>query len=170
MADALHNNNNPGSSNTNSDASEIRYCDVSNLNVAKISWSHHLRTNLHKQLSGAQISDNLRCKRSAFRNRIETYIITNPNKECLDINLFQQSNKEQVITLLQEAQKKHIKIKFNFEQFCNYVLIKESKNQCEINLKSFQTKMQALNPTTSQTESLNEIINNLNCCLIVVER
>jgi len=74
MAGVLHNNNNPWSSN-NPVASEIRYCDV--CNVAKISWSHHLRTNLHKQLSGTQISDNLRCIRSAFRNRIETYIITN---------------------------------------------------------------------------------------------
>jgi len=73
MAGVLHNNNNPGPSN-NPVASEIRYCDVCNLNVAKTSWSHHLRTNLHKQLSGAQISDNLRCIRSAFRNRIETYI------------------------------------------------------------------------------------------------
>jgi len=105
MAGVLHNNNNPGSSN-NPVASEIRYGDVCNLNVAKISWSHHLRINLHKQLSGTQISDNLRCIRSAFRNRIETYIITNPNKECLYIKLFQQSIKEQVIALLQEAQKK----------------------------------------------------------------
>jgi len=146
MAGVLHNNNNPGSSN-NPIASEIRYCDVCNLNVAKISWSHHLRTNLHKQLSGTQISDKLRCIRCAFRNRIKTYIITNDNKECLDIKLFQQSIKEQVITVLQEAQKKHVNIKFNFEQFCNYVLIKESEDHCEINLKSFQTKMQALNPT-----------------------
>jgi len=117
---------------------------------------------LHKQLSGTQISDNLRCIRSAFRNRIETYIITNDYKECLDIKLFQQSIKEQVITLLQEAQKNHVNIKFNFEQFCNYVLIKESEDRCEINLKSFQTKMQVLNPTMSQTENLNEIIKNIN--------
>jgi len=56
-------------------ASEIRYFNVCNLNVPKISWSHHLRTNSHKQLSSAQISD-LRCIRNAFRNRIETYRIS----------------------------------------------------------------------------------------------
>jgi len=87
-------------------ASEIRYCDVCNLNVAKISWSHHLRINSHKQLSSAQISD-LRCIRSAFRNRIETYIITNPNKEFLNIALLQPSIKDQVINLLQDVKKKH---------------------------------------------------------------
>jgi len=47
------------------------------------------------------------------------------------------------------SSKKHVNIKFNFEQFCNYVLIKESEDHFEINLKSFQTKMQALSPTTS---------------------
>jgi len=96
--------------------------------------------------------NNYLCIRSAFRNRIKTYIITNHNKECLDIKLFQQSTKEQVITLLQEAQKKHVNIKFDFEQFCNYVLIKESEDHCEINLKSFQTKMQDLNPTNKEDE------------------
>jgi len=59
-----------------------------------------------RKTSSAQIRDNLRCIRSAFSNRIETYIITEPNKECFDIALFQQSIKEQVINLLQEVKKK----------------------------------------------------------------
>jgi len=63
--------------------SEICLCDVCYLNVPKISWSHHLRTNLHKQLYSTQINDNLRCIRRAFRNRIETYLIRNRNTECL---------------------------------------------------------------------------------------
>jgi len=113
--------------------SEVGFCDVCYLNVPKINWSHHLRTNLHKKLSSTQINDDLRCIRSAFRNRIEKYLITNRNKECLDIIVFQQSIKEQVTNLLKDAQNTHIKIKFNFQQFCNYVLIKENEDYCQIN-------------------------------------
>jgi len=124
--DNLTTSNNP----TNS---EIGFCDVCNLNVPTINWSHHLRTSLHKQLSSTQINDNLRCIRSAFRNRIETYLITNRYKECLDIIVFQQSIKEQGTNLLKDAQKTHINIKFNFEQFCNNVLIEENEAYCQIN-------------------------------------
>jgi len=108
-------NDNPTTSN-NSAISEIGFCDVCNLNIPKINWSHHLRTNIHKQLSSKQINDNLRCIRSAFRNRIETYLITNRNKECLNIIVFQQSIKELVTNLLKDAQKTHININFIFEQ------------------------------------------------------
>jgi len=77
----------------------------------------------------------------------------------LEITLFQQSNKNQVINLLQEVRKKHINIKFNFDQFCNYVLTKESEDHCQINLKSFQTK--TLSHTMCEKGNLIEIINDL---------
>jgi len=75
--------------------------------------------------------------------------------------VFQQSIKEQVTNLLKNAQKTHINIKFNFEQFCNYVLIKENEDYCQINLKSFKTKMQILNQTMCANGSLSKIIDDL---------
>jgi len=47
--------------------------------------------------------------------------------------VFQQSIKEQGTNLLKDAQKTHINIKFNFEQFCNNVLIEENEAYCQIN-------------------------------------
>nr|XP_032289060.1 uncharacterized protein LOC116649904 [Drosophila virilis] len=148
-----HNINNTTVDNT-------RYCDLCDVYVATVKWSHHLRTNLHKQLSSVHINDNLRCIRSAFKNRIEAYVIENPNKYCLNITTFFQLINKQVYELLRDALQKHINIKFNFELYCNYVLIKESEDYYKTDLKSHQTKMQILHATMDDRE-LNGIINEL---------
>jgi len=109
-------NDNPTTSN-NPTNSEIGFWDVCNLNVPKINWSHHLRTNLHQQLSSTQINANLRCMQSAFRNRIEAYLIINCNKECLDVIVFQKSIKEKVTNFFKDAHKMHINIKFILNNF-----------------------------------------------------
>ncbi|XP_051864262.1 uncharacterized protein LOC127566284 [Drosophila albomicans] len=84
------------------------------------------------------------------------------NKSSLNITLFFQSIDEQVKQLLKDALQKHVNIKFNFELFCNYVLIKESEDDCKIELKSHQTKMNTLHSTMGDNdETLNEMINNL---------
>lgn len=148
-----HNINNTIVNNT-------RYCDLCDVHVINSKWSSHLRTNLHKQLSAVYINDNLKCIRSAFKNRIEAYIIKNPNKDCLNVSTFFQLINRQVCELLIHALQKHINIKFNFELFCNYVLIKASEDYYKTELKSHQTKMQILYATTDDNE-LNNLINEL---------
>lgn len=142
------------------------YCDACNIYIKHENYTHHLRTNSHKNCASKEISDNIKCVSSIFKNRISTYILKNPDKNNLNVGKMFTTISAKIYKLLEDALTKHINIKFNFELFCNYVLIKVDEDLCKIEVKTHQTKMRILNLTMNHNEIKKIIEDSFNIILI----
>lgn len=132
-------------------ANENIHCDACKHDVSKKMWIYHIRTNAHKEncLKSLENKKNIKCFDSCFRNRINTYRFENEDKETLSPEVFCNNILNDVLDNIKENLQKHDSIKFNFELYCKYILMKDDK-ECEIKMMSHQTKMNII--LSSHTE------------------
>ena len=109
-------------------------CNKCNMDIRRLDWGHHLRTNQHKENCGSvtQFSGNVKIKSSDFMERIEVYSYTNPKEEELLIENFFKTGKIELINILNVSLQKHVNFKFNFELQCLYVKNTDEEQKFEI--------------------------------------
>lgn len=113
------------------------YCTVCNVSVDNRRWSSHLRTNVHKNSSTTLLHDNVSIINSSFKGRISSYRITATNEQTNTFpEMFLNSVKVYVKTLIDQLLIKHTSVKINFELFSYFLLFKNDQQE----LKSFATK------------------------------
>lgn len=135
------------------------YCVICNKHVQKTIWPYHLRTNIHKENCAEHLSNDIKCVRSVFNNRIETYIFENKVKDDLIPEKFLTSITDRVIEMFKNVIQKHTSIKFNCELHCKYILMKEDEDVCKTDLFTHQSKMTIMNSSTAVDE-IHQIYSN----------
>lgn len=136
------------------------FCVSCSTSVEKKSWVGHLRSNEHKRRNSSiqEISDGVELIQSAFRNRIATYRISSNNDLISSsVDIFMNSFRVKINTLLNKSLQKHTCIKVNVELFGIFMLFKNNSQS----MKSFVTKNKILYQCFDFERYYDEVINSL---------
>lgn len=146
----------PGIRTSNNDI--IIKCQKCHIEIPKIEYQYHLRTNLHKSncILKTEI-ENIDIIATAFKKRIISYKL-NPSMEYLTPEEFLIDNQDKVIKLINDCLIKHNCVKLNFELFAYFILPKSDEQQ----LKSFNTKYEIVYNNTDLNELYLKTINTFN--------
>lgn len=143
-----------------------RQCDICNVCIPVKEWLYHLRTLKHRLNAAVETDQGLKCVKSIFNERIETYLCENETEELQSPKEFMVIVKGKVIKLLESMIEKHNCFKFNLELFAEYVKI--SKNTCQevdneygmnidLSVKSFNTRMRVVNQGTQLAATYDDM-------------
>lgn len=136
------------------------YCVSCSTSVDKKSWVGHLRSNEHKTKNNCvhEIGDGVVMIQSAFRNRIATYRISVENNLVTSsIDIFMNSIRDKISTLLNKSLQVHTCIKVNLELYGIFMLFKNNSQS----MKSFGTKNKILYQSFDFDRYYTEVINCL---------
>lgn len=153
----------------NKEESEQKHCEKCNVSMPVKEWLYHLRTWMHRRNVAVDSEHGLKCVKSIFSERIETYICENDREELQIPKEFLQDVKNRIMELLKVLLEKHTCFKYNLELFAEYIKTCKNSEQhddeygldFDISMKSFNSKMHIINqinqlPTTY--EKMSDII------------
>jgi hypothetical protein len=126
-----------------------KFCKDCNINY--LVGSRHIHTRKHKENCYTILEDTINLVRTAFKNRIVTYHITNRN-HITDVKLYLGELKCRVIQLINTWVETHSVIKVNMELYGVYLL--PSSETVEV--KSFNTKYSIITQNTDFEAFYNE--------------
>lgn len=132
------------------------FCTVCNTSIERSHWSGHLRSTTHKNRNISHFCEGVEVIHSAFRNRIASYRIFDLYENyCLE--LFLNSIRDKIKTLVDKSLKEHISLKINFEYFALFLMVKNDSQE----IKSFGTKNYTIHQNYEYDSLITQVRNAL---------
>lgn len=129
------------------------FCTVCNTTVERSHWLGHLRSTSHKNKNISQFCEGIEKINSAFRNRIATFRIMDPDENNCSIELFFNNIRDKIKMLIDMTLKDHTNLKINFEYYALFLMVKNDTQE----MKSFCTK----NFTIHQNYDIDSLMSQL---------
>lgn len=107
------------------------------IEIRRIAYQGHLRSNLHKSNAAQFLSEEsgIQIIRNAFRDRISSFRVSSLTNRDTNVKDFLTSIRDKIINLVDEQLKKFHSLKVNLEMFGLYILATKELTD----IKSFQT-------------------------------
>lgn len=130
------------------------FCTACSVYIEKIRWVGHLRSNAHKNKCTAPVEDGVVQVSSAFKGRIASYrVLANTEHESSLPDLFLNSIRAKLASLIEKSLLKYISLKINIEYFANFILLNNNSQ----GIKSFTTK----NITVHRNFDYDQVFNSM---------